>query len=62
MPKAKLHWTYDLFAVALVGGISGLVFWFVPPAEPAKSLTSLDALTRVLSTSMEYPTCSVVNS
>jgi hypothetical protein len=62
MPKAKLHWTYDLFAVALVGGISGLVFWLVPPAEPAKALASLDALARVLSTSMEYPTCNVVNS
>jgi predicted MFS family arabinose efflux permease len=62
MPKAKLHWTYDLFAVALVGAISGLVFWLAPPAEPAKSLASLDALTRVLSTSMEYPRCSVVDS
>jgi hypothetical protein len=62
MPKAKLHWTYDLFAVALVGGISGLVFWLVPPAEPTKALASLNALTRVLSTSMEYPTCNVVNS
>ena len=62
MPKAKLHWTYDLLAVALVGGISGLVFWLVPPAEPAKPLASIDALTSALSTSMEYPTCNVVNS
>jgi hypothetical protein len=41
MPKAQVHWTYDLFAVALVGGISGLVFWLVPPAEPSKAIAAL---------------------
>jgi hypothetical protein len=62
MPKAKLHWTYDLFAVALVGGISGLVFWLVPPAEPSKAIAALGAAFSVFSTSMEVSTCNVVNS
>lgn len=54
MPKAQLHWTYDLLAVALVGGISGLVFWLLPPAELAN--------TTAFSTSMEFRTCSVAIS
>lgn len=63
MPKAKLHWTYDLFAVALVGGISGLVFWLLPPAEPAKPLASIDTLTSALCRHQwSTPTCNVVNS
>jgi hypothetical protein len=37
MPKAQLHWAHDLLAVALVGGISGLVFWLLPPAELART-------------------------
>lgn len=37
MPKAKLHWAYDLLAIAVVGAISGLVFWLLPPAEPART-------------------------
>lgn len=60
MPTAKLHWTYDLLAVALVGGISGLVFWLVPPAEPAKAVAA--AFGAAFSTSMEQPACSVVIS
>jgi hypothetical protein len=62
MPKAQLHWSHDLLAVALVGGISGLVFWLLPPAELAKTSASLGADTPVLSTSMEFRTCSVVIS
>lgn len=62
MPKAKVHWTYDLLAVALVGGVSGLVFWLLPPAELAKTTAALGTDTPVLSTSMEYRTCSVVIS
>jgi hypothetical protein len=62
MPKANLHWTYDLLAVAVVGGISGLVFWLLPPAELTKTTAALGALTPVFSTSMEYRTCSVVIS
>jgi hypothetical protein len=62
MPKAQLHWAHDLLAVALVGGISGLVFWLVPPAEPAKTTAALGVTTLVLSTPMELRTCSVVNS
>jgi hypothetical protein len=41
MPKAQLHWAHDLLAVALVGGISGLVFWLLPPAELAKTTAAL---------------------
>ena len=33
MPKAELHWAHDVLAVAVVGGISALVFWLVPPSE-----------------------------
>jgi hypothetical protein len=44
MPKAQLHWAHDLLAVAVVGGISGLVFWLVPPAVPAKTSTALNAI------------------
>jgi hypothetical protein len=62
MPKAKLHWTYDLLAVALVGGISGLVFWLVPRSEPSKNIAALEATTSVFSPSMEYRTCNVVFS
>ncbi len=62
MPKAKLHWTYDLLAVALVGGVSGLVFWLVPPAEPARSVAAVKATTSVFLTSVEYRTCNVVFS
>jgi hypothetical protein len=62
MPKAQLHWSHDLLAVALVGGISGLVFWLLPPAELAKTTAALGADTPVLSTSMEFRTCSVVIS
>ena len=42
MPKAKLHWAHDLLAIAVVGGISGLVFWLVPPAEPAKTNAAVE--------------------
>jgi hypothetical protein len=62
MPKANLHWTYDLLAVAVVGGISGLVFWLLPPAEPAKTTAALSALPSVFSTSIEVRTCSVAIS
>lgn len=59
MPKAKVHWTYDLLAVALIGGVSGLVFWLVPPGESAKTTARA---TSVLSLSMEYRTCNVASS
>ena len=52
MPKAKLHWTHDLLAVALVGGVSGLVFWLVPPAEPPKATAAVNAATSVFSMPM----------
>jgi hypothetical protein len=42
MPKAKLHWAHDLLAIAVVGGISGLVFWLVPPAEPVKTTAAAE--------------------
>jgi hypothetical protein len=41
MPKANLHWTHDLLAVVVVGGISSLVFWLLPPAELAGNGASL---------------------
>jgi hypothetical protein len=37
MPKARLHWAHDLFAAVLIGAASGLVFWLLPPAVPAKA-------------------------
>lgn len=49
MPKAKLHWAYDLLAVAVIGGISGLVFWLVPPAMPAKTTAAIGAAAYVFS-------------
>lgn len=52
MPKAKVHWTYDLLAVALIGGVSGLVFWLVPPAEPAKTTAAVNPTTAVHSMPM----------
>lgn len=62
MPKANLHWGYDLLAIVVVGGISGLVFWLVPPAEHAKTTAAVGAVPCVFSMSMEVPTCSVVSS
>ncbi len=62
MPKANLHWTYDLLAVALVGGVSSLVFWLVPPAETAKTTAALGSSSTVFSTSMQVRSCSVVIS
>lgn len=38
MPKARLHWAHDLLAAVLVGAVSGLVFWLLPPALPAKAV------------------------
>jgi hypothetical protein len=43
MPKARLHWAYDLLAIAVVGGISGLVFWLVPADTPPKATAALAA-------------------
>ena len=43
MPKARLHWAYDLLAIAVVGGISGLVFWLAPPDTPPKATAALAA-------------------
>ena len=62
MPKAKVHWTHDLLAVALVGGISGLVFWLLPPDVPAQSTAALGEIEVAFSTSLEYPACNVVIS
>ena len=42
MPKAKLHWAHDLLTIAVVGVISGLVFWLVPPVESAKTAAAVE--------------------
>jgi hypothetical protein len=62
MPKAKPHWAHDLLAVAWVGGVSGLVFWLAPPAEPTKTSATVHINTCVGSVPTEYPACSVVTS
>jgi uncharacterized MnhB-related membrane protein len=48
MPKANLHWAHDLLAVALVGGIVGLVFWLLPAAEIARTTAALGANSAVV--------------
>lgn len=62
MPEAKLHWSYDLLAAALVGGISGLVFWLVPPAEAAAPIAAQHVSAAMVSTSIKAPTCNAVTS
>ena len=56
MPKAKVHWAHDLLVAALVGGVSGLVFWLVPPAERAKAAAA------AFSVPVELQACTVVIS
>lgn len=62
MPKSKLHWAHDLLAVALVGGIGGLVFWLLPPDTPPHATAALSPTTIPFATSTECPACSVVFS
>jgi membrane-associated phospholipid phosphatase len=30
MPRAELHWGYDVVVAAVVAFVAGLVFWLVP--------------------------------
>jgi membrane-associated phospholipid phosphatase len=61
MPKAELHWAHDLLAAALVGAVSGLVFWLVPPAAQATPALAQQAAT-VLPHPSEHHACNAAIS
>jgi hypothetical protein len=57
MPKAELHWAHDVLAVVVVGGISALVFWLVPPSEHAAVAAAPDACITTTWVSKEPALC-----
>jgi hypothetical protein len=61
MPKARLHWAHDLLAAVLVGAVSGLVFWLLPPAVPARAATAHQA-TATFPHAKEHTACNVAIS